>query len=242
MMPFAQYCPTYALRSHFSPVREALACWGFSYPKIITQTPRASLSRAFARVCQPLPSALRRSMMSGSSIIVTRFLRSSLGSGGRPMRVKCLRSSMVISRTSQCSSIIGFVDESLIDFPFSAVGLAQRDDAQSMSSNGEDHTDKTVINKPKRDLAYFSVITSLVRRNHRGFPVNAMQLGKIKAALLKCCAALGFVPFELHGKYICILSSLGNSAVQQAHGASALKPRYLKEHREAAELKEIPDA
>jgi len=176
---------------------------------MLPQTPRASLSKALARVCQPLPSALSRSMTSGSSIIVTRFLRSSLGSGGRPKRANC-RSSMVISRTSPSSPTSGSRFKFVIDFPFSGVGFTHRDNSDAVISHCERDCQYSPVQQPECRLTPLTIVAANVIKEDTSLPIKALKIGKIKATLLKRCLPFGLIPFEFHADNICILKGLGN--------------------------------
>ena len=117
---------------------------------------------------------------------------------------------MVISRTSPCSSIIGLGDEAVIDFPFSGIGFAHRDDAQGMGAHCINQTDEAVVDRAKSNGSGFAVVGAQIFRHHCGLPIKALKMDKIKAALFKRCLPFGLIPFEFHADNICILKGLGN--------------------------------
>ena len=90
------------------------------------------------------PSAFRRSMTSGSSIIVTRRLRRSACREGRPRRNACFMSPSVISRTSPSSPTRGSRSAAVMEFSFPPVRLCRRDHALRVSLEGECHNDHQV--------------------------------------------------------------------------------------------------
>ncbi|ARU03131.1 hypothetical protein LOKVESSMR4R_03866 [Yoonia vestfoldensis] len=170
-------------------------------------SPSPSRKSAFARVCQPGPSALSLSSTSGSSIIDIRRLRASDGNGGRPLLKRCA-SSIVSSRTSPSLSVIGF--DCIVCFPFSRVSLSQGYNAQPVISDCIGDADEVLPDVAKNNIARFPIISSAVLGVDSAIPIEIPYAFKIKSTLRKGFGALCGIILDLHVLNVCIENSLVN--------------------------------
>ena len=86
--------------------------------------------------------------------------------------------------------------------PFSGIGTAGGDDAESSIAEGEGDHKKQSVQFAQREATHFPVFVARIFQHERGVGQNLGGIHKIDAVFFQVASALGFVPLEFHVHHV----------------------------------------